>query len=37
MDIKEFALRLSEELWREQNPIKVAQKINSCNFSYEEK
>lgn len=37
MDIKEFALRLREELWIEQNPINVAKKINSYNFSDEEK
>lgn len=37
MDIKEFAFLLREELWRERNPIKVAEKINSYNFSYEEK
>lgn len=37
MDIKKFALRLREELLRERNPIKVAEKINSCNFSDEEK
>lgn len=37
MTIKEFALGLREELWREQNPAKVSEKINKQNFSKEVK
>lgn len=37
MTIKEFALGLREELWRERNPAKVSEKINKQNFSEEVK
>ena len=37
MAIKEFALGLREELWRERNPVKVSEKINMQDFSEEVK
>lgn len=37
MSIEKFAFYLTEELCAEKNPIKVAEKINSCNLSNEDK
>lgn len=37
MSIEKFAFYLTEELCAEKNPIKVAEEINSCNLSNEDK
>ena len=34
MTIKEFALGLREELWREQNPIKVVEELQYLNVEH---
>lgn len=37
MTIKEFAISLREELRKEQNPVKIAEKINNRNFTDKQK